>query len=186
MEKQYARIQDGIAVEYPLAEQTIRARYPLTSFPTPFRAPEDYVEVKAVDAPEHDEVLEVAVQAAPVELDGEWTQVWQVVDKFREYQTTADGRPVRPGRPGRPDEELITVTKEEQEAEALQKHFDSKAGEVRAERNALLTASDWTQVADAPLSDEQKAAWAVYRQELRDVTDQEGFPFNVTFPQQPE
>jgi hypothetical protein len=39
-------------------------------------------------------------------------------------------------------------------------------GEVRQERNARLTASDWTQVADAPVD---KAAWAAYRQSLRDL-----------------
>jgi len=54
---------------------------------------------------------------------------------------------------------------------------------VRQERNALLTASDWTQVADAPV-DQQ--AWAAYRQELRDVTSQETFPFEVTWPVAPE
>ena len=42
-------------------------------------------------------------------------------------------------------------------------------GEVRRERNARLTASDWTQVADAPLSETQRAAWAAYRQSLRDL-----------------
>ena len=54
---------------------------------------------------------------------------------------------------------------------------------VRQQRNSLLTASDWTQVADAPV-DQQ--AWAVYRQELRDVTSQETFPFEVTWPVAPE
>jgi len=53
---------------------------------------------------------------------------------------------------------------------------------IRAERNAKLAASDWTQVADAPVD---AAAWAVYRQELRDITDQAD-PFNITWPTQPE
>ena len=58
----------------------------------------------------------------------------------------------------------------------------SKENEVRTERNNLLLASDWTQVADAPVD---KTAWATYRQELRDITSQEGFPFNVVFPTPP-
>jgi len=41
---------------------------------------------------------------------------------------------------------------------------------IREKRNALLAASDWTQAADSPLSDEKKTEWATYRQELRDVT----------------
>lgn len=40
---------------------------------------------------------------------------------------------------------------------------------LRAKRNALLTECDWTQVADAPLTDEKKAAWLAYRKALRDL-----------------
>lgn len=53
---------------------------------------------------------------------------------------------------------------------------------VRAQRDALLTASDWTQVADAPVD---TAAWATYRQALRDIPAQSGFPDNITWPQEP-
>lgn len=58
-----------------------------------------------------------------------------------------------------------------------------KAQEVRAERTQLLKDSDWTQVADAPVD---KAAWATYRQALRDVPSQAGFPWDVQWPTQPE
>lgn len=57
------------------------------------------------------------------------------------------------------------------------------ADQVRAKRNALLTASDWTQVADAPVDQE---AWATYRQELRDIPQQEGFPVDINWPAEPE
>ncbi|MGE4191776.1 MAG: tail fiber assembly protein [Pseudodesulfovibrio sp.] len=56
---------------------------------------------------------------------------------------------------------------------------------VRAERDALLTACDWTLLRDAPLSTEQVAEWAAYRQELRDVPQQAGFPQAVTWPEAP-
>jgi hypothetical protein len=56
------------------------------------------------------------------------------------------------------------------------------ANEARAERDRLLAASDWTQVADAPVD---QAAWAEYRQALRDVPEQEGFPENVAWPDKP-
>jgi hypothetical protein len=49
---------------------------------------------------------------------------------------------------------------------------------IRAERNRLLVASDWTQVADAPVD---AAAWATYRQALRDITTQAN-PFNIVWP----
>ena len=54
---------------------------------------------------------------------------------------------------------------------------------IREQRNFLLSDSDWTQVADAPVN---QLTWANYRQALRDITTQEGFPFNVTFPSKPE
>lgn len=54
---------------------------------------------------------------------------------------------------------------------------------VRTQRDALLVASDWTQLPDAPVD---KTAWAQYRQALRDITEQPGFPWNVTWPVKPE
>ena len=60
---------------------------------------------------------------------------------------------------------------------------DEQAASNRAKRNALLTTSDWTQVADAPVN---QAAWAVYRQALRDVPDQAGFPETINWPVAPE
>lgn len=42
---------------------------------------------------------------------------------------------------------------------------------IRSKRANLLRNSDWTQMTDSPLSEEQKAAWAVYRQALRDMPD---------------
>lgn len=56
---------------------------------------------------------------------------------------------------------------------------------VRADRNTRLAVTDWTQLPDAQLTDEQKAAWATYRQALRDIPSQEGFPDSVTFPTAP-
>jgi hypothetical protein len=68
---------------------------------------------------------------------------------------------------------VITIS-DEQTAE--------QAKAVREERNAKLSKSDWTQVLDAPVN---QAAWATYRQALRDLTGQEGFPWTITWPVQP-
>jgi hypothetical protein len=55
---------------------------------------------------------------------------------------------------------------------------------IRRERNALLAASDWTQVADAPVDN---AAWAKYRQALRDLPAKIKDPTaNVKWPKAPE
>ena len=56
------------------------------------------------------------------------------------------------------------------------------SAQARAHRDALLTGSDWTQVADAPVD---QAAWATYRQALRDVPTQSGFPENIDWPSVP-
>ena len=56
------------------------------------------------------------------------------------------------------------------------------AANVRGKRNELLAESDWTQVADAPVD---QAAWATYRQALRDIPQQPSFPYSVTWPTSP-
>ena len=57
-----------------------------------------------------------------------------------------------------------------------------KEAQVRKQRNELLLACDWTQLADAPVS---ALDWAVYRQALRDVTKQSNFPWSVEWPTEP-
>jgi hypothetical protein len=59
--------------------------------------------------------------------------------------------------------------------------YDAQWAVIRAERNAKLAASDWTQLSDAPVDN---LAWAVYRQELRDITTQSD-PFAIEWPSQP-
>lgn len=70
----------------------------------------------------------------------------------------------------------------EQETAYKAQKDNEKAKAVREDRNKRLSDCDWTQVADAPVD---KNAWAMYRQALRDVTAQEGFPWNVQWPEKP-
>jgi hypothetical protein len=56
------------------------------------------------------------------------------------------------------------------------------AANVRAQRNQLLAECDWTQLPDAPVD---ATAWSLYRQALRDITKQPGFPTSVTWPVKP-
>lgn len=57
-----------------------------------------------------------------------------------------------------------------------------QAKNVREQRNAKLAACDWTQLTDAPLN---SSVWATYRQALRNVPAQAGFPWEVTWPVEP-
>jgi hypothetical protein len=84
--------------------------------------------------------------------------------------------------------DIVQFTPEEEaEWDAREAEFeaganDRAAAEIRTERDAKLTSSDWTQVADAPVD---QAAWAIYRQVLRDIPAQVGFPSEVTWPTEP-
>ena len=60
-----------------------------------------------------------------------------------------------------------------------------EAKAVRRDRDELLVESDWTQMPDSPLDDSTKASWATYRTALRDISTQEGFPTNITWPTAP-
>jgi hypothetical protein len=67
-------------------------------------------------------------------------------------------------------------------ADAIAATDAAQATSVRTQRNEKLSGSDWTQVADAPVD---KQVWATYRQALRDITTQDGFPWSVTWPDAP-
>jgi len=108
--------------------------------------------LRATTQPTYNVATERIEVGAPMQQDGEWVQVWNVV----------------------------SLT-----AEEIQQRNEDKSAEVRAERGHLLSACDWTQVDDSPLSNVQKASWATYRQSLRDISAQAGFPWTVEWPIQP-
>jgi hypothetical protein len=91
-----------------------------------------------------------------------------VVDMFAD--TTEDG---------------VTTTKAEHEA-AYQADLDAKAAEsVRTQRDAELAKSDWRVIKSTETGVEMSAEWADYRQALRDITDQSGFPNEIEWPTEP-
>lgn len=73
----------------------------------------------------------------------------------------------------------IAVTPDD---EAKARMDAEQATRVRTDRNKRLSDCDWTQLPDAPVD---AAEWAAYRQDLRDVTSQTGFPWTITWPDQP-
>jgi hypothetical protein len=87
-----------------------------------------------------------------------------------------------------PNGNVPFTPEEEAEWDAMEAEYaagadDRAADEVRTKRDSLLAQSDWTQVADAPVD---QAAWATYRQALRDIPSQAGFPNEITWPTEPE
>jgi hypothetical protein len=83
---------------------------------------------------------------------------------------------------------LVGTTYQEQEVHSVVDatppgaETDALAQEVRSKRNKMLADCDWTQLPDAPVD---KEAWATYRQALRDITEQDGFPEDVEWPTRP-
>ena len=82
------------------------------------------------------------------------------------------------------NEQVAFTTAEETARDAEEATWESQAlarasAELRTKRDALLVSSDWTQAADSPLTNEAKASWTTYRQELRDL------PANTADPAAP-
>jgi hypothetical protein len=62
----------------------------------------------------------------------------------------------------------------------------SEAEKDRSERNAMLTSTDWIVIKYMDKNESMPQEWSDYRQSLRDITEQEGFPGNVNWPIEPE
>jgi hypothetical protein len=105
-------------------------------------------------------------QASGVEqVDGKWYTKYILGPVFTDGETTAAEQ-----------EAAYKATKDAEQAKS-----------VRASRDEKLKDCDWTQVADALLdAPVDKAVWATYRQALRDVTTQTGFPWTITWPDAPQ
>jgi len=149
----YALIQDNTVQKYPYWIAQLRKDHPNTSFP---KNPNE-------------------------ELLAEYGVVRVYPTDRPEVDYTKN---VNDGTPALQDGKWVQVWNiTDATAEEVEQRTEQQADSVRAERNAKLSASDWTQVADAPVD---KQAWADYRQALREVPDQAGFPWSVEWPTKPE
>ena len=108
-------------------------------------------------------------QASGVEqIDGKWYTKHVLGPVFTDRSATE----TEPAQTALEQETAYKATKDAEQAKS-----------VRASRDEKLKDCDWTQVADAPVD---KAVWATYRQALRDVTTQTGFPWTITWPDEPQ
>ena len=76
----------------------------------------------------------------------------------------------------------VTITEDAVLSEYNSVVYENSLEQVREKRNELLAETDWWANSDVTMTDEQRA----YRQALRDVPAQAGFPENVTWPTKPE
>lgn len=153
-----------------IADSQLRNENPNTSFP-------EVLTPEIIDAFGYDPVLE-GPQATTIppyqysrrdgvkEINGQWFTKYVAGPTFTDY-TDPDG--------------VVHTAAEQYEQYCSGK--DAEQGKsVRTDRNKRLAESDWTQLPDAPVD---KEVWAAYRQDLRDVSSQAGFPWNMTWPEAP-
>ena len=153
----------------------IRKLHPNTSLPRVWTA--DICEFLGIDpvlaapapAPSG-EYKVVSRNGVTQDANGNWVEAYTERDMFSDYT----------------DEEGVTVTKAEQEQAYTARKNEEAATAVRAERDKLLASCDWMAIKAFEAGSTLSAEWATYRQALRDITGQEGFPLDVTYPDKPE
>ena len=151
-----AFVDDDVITKYPIGSVEVRRKFPQVSF--------------------------------PADLENADLTAYGVVTVHNTAQPSIDSRTerVEEGTPGFNGNQwnqvwnVITLSPEEQ-----QKITDNKASYVRADRNQRLADCDWTQLIDSPLDADAKLAWQLYRETLRMVPEQPGFPWNVEWPPLP-
>lgn len=156
-----------------ITDQQLRSENPNTSFPA-------VLTPDIIDAFGYDPVLEgpqptlippyqIAQRDGVVEVNGQWFTHYIAGPVFQDYT----------------DEQGVVHTASEQyEAYCFSKDAEQGTA-VRLDRNRRLAECDWTQLIDSPLDPEAKAAWAFYRENLRMVPEQSGFPWDVQWPPAP-
>ena len=155
------RIRETGAVIY---ESEFRRLYPKTSFPRQISEAtlNDFGADVVFEGPQATggTVYQYSQRDGVQQLAGKWYTKYSLGPVFTDGETTAA----------------------EQEAAYKAMKDAEQAKSVRNSRTEKLKDSDWTQLAD---STADKAVWATYRQALRDITAQAGFPWTITWPEQP-
>ena len=143
--------------EYPINPLSIRKRFPNTSFPKNL----------VIENLREFGVVEVKRTAQPV------------VDTTKQHIKEVD--PISSRGVWQQTYEITNLT-----AEELAKNNSDAEAYFREKRNRRLAASDWTQLNNTALTEDKQKEWNVYRQELRDITQKDGFPTNITWPKEPD
>ena len=112
-------------------------------------------------------VYQYSMRQGVEQLEGKWYTKYVLGPIFTDTQATE----TEPAKTAAENETAYRAIKDAEQAK-----------DVRSLRTRMLKDSDWTQIAD---STADKTAWATYRQALRNVPGQTGFPWTITWPTQP-
>lgn len=162
-----------------MTEQEFRRLHPNTSLPRPLTE----AVINALDA---DVVFEgpqatggtryqYSQRQGVEQVNGKWYTRYVLGPVFTDYT----------------DSEGVLHTAAEQEAAYTAQKDEEQAKAVRAERGRKLAECDWVTLKAVDASNDGLGlqlpqVWVVYRQALRDITSQAGFPWEVQWPAQPE
>lgn len=153
-----------------VSEQEFRAMFPNTGFPIQLTEAiiNNFGGDVVFEGPQASggTVYQYSQRQGVEQINGKWYTKYVLGPVFTD--TTAE------------DGTVTTAAEHEAAYKAMKDAEQAKA--VRTQRGEKLKDSDWTQVADAPVG---QAAWATYRQALRDISTQEGFPWTINWPEQP-
>lgn len=149
----FIQLQDGQPIGYPIAEDNFRQLFPYTSFPTYFTA--DTVENLGYGIYDFSNAPDV----------GRYEKAVEVAPVQNEYGIWRQAYAIEP-----------MDDAEKQQADSYQ------AASVRAERNRRLADTDWMVVKALEAGQPQDFSVATYRQELRDIPSQPGFPWDIIWP----
>lgn len=156
-----------------ITDSQFRAEYPNTSFPKVLTAEilNDFGYDPIFEGPQATTIppYQYSQRDGVVEVNGQWFTHYIAGPVFQDYV----------------DDQGVTHTAAEQyEAYCFRK--DAEQGtSVRDDRNKRLATCDWTQLEDSPLDADAKLAWQLYRETLRMVPQQAGFPWEVQWPPEP-
>ena len=165
------RIRETGAVVY---ENEFRAMFPNTGFPAQL--------TEAIVNDFGGDVVLEGPQATPVDrygfnfrngveqIDGKW---------FTKYSVG----PVFTDRPAEGDQPAMTAAEQMDAYKAIKDTEQAKS--VRQQRDDKLKESDWRVIRALESNTPQDFAWAAYRQALRDITAQPGFPWAIDWPENP-
>lgn len=160
----YAKVKNGQIIKYPYGYTELRADNPYTNF-------------NGIE-------LFYAFQGTEENLAGNTLE--QIVNDnvpsydSRTQRLVAADIPVFENNQWVIKFQIIDKTTEELSLEGAQ-----QAEAVRADRNARLAATDWRVVKDLEATGAVAADWSAYRQALRDIPSQDGFPWNIIWPTPP-
>lgn len=152
----YIKVTNGVVEKYPYSIGELRKDNPNTSFPK-----------------------------NPSNTTLESWNVFPV--KSTEQPSVDHTKNVKEGAPINESGEWIqTWVVEDASAAEIAERTEQAKSVVREERDQKLTETDWVVIKNLELNQNVPGKWEVYRQDLRDIPAQEGFPFNVTWPVKPE